>query len=141
MVLFFSFYETLALKVRCLMNLLSAKLDGYLPGLRDLEKARGISSTVEPLFLPQYKWTTGVFKLKKKMRYHFPHCCSFLRLLGGKPKQEMTQASFQLLIIVVLQRQKDPYGPLSFFNRKTSVTVHKTYVSAKAKSKTNSLKI
>lgn len=88
-----------------LMELLSAKQDGYLPGLAYLDTARGIKPIVEKLpHNLQERWVSEGFKYKEEWRVAYPLSPFLLRLFATRLRLGMIPA---LHILVAAGSQTD----------------------------------
>ena len=114
-----------------LMELLSAKDDGYLPGLSYLDTPRGINPIVEKLPINlQEKWLSTGSRYKEHCAVSYPPFSFFADFVNGEAKAR-NDPSF-----VVMNNSRTPFRnerPIAKHDGvRTTIAVHKTDLSAAA---------
>ncbi|KAK0139185.1 hypothetical protein N1851_024265 [Merluccius polli] len=114
-----------------LMELLSAKDDGYLPGLSYLDTPRGINPIVEKLPINlQEKWLSTGSRYKERCAVSYPPFSFFADFVNGEAKAR-NDPSF-----VVMNNSRTPFRndrPIAKHDGvRTTIAVHKTDLSAAA---------
>lgn len=108
------------------MEMLSAKEDGYLPGLAYLETARGIRPIVEKLpYTLQEKWISQGSKYKEEFGVSYPPFSFFTQLICNHAKTR-NNPSFAFSSSCHTQYERLPQRRA---NLKRPVLVHKTEIS------------
>lgn len=112
-----------------LLDINSAKEEGYLNGLSYLDTARGIAPIVDkPPFGLQDKWMMEGSRYKQQYKVTFPPFTFFLDFIEIQAKAR-NDPSFNLPLPASTGIKKDKYGESQNINRRT-VSVHKTDVTA-----------
>lgn len=116
-----------------LMELLSAKEDGYLPGLAFLDTARGINPVIEKLpYALQEKWITKGSRFKEEHQSLFPPFSFFVEFIRHEARTRNDPSFAIHSNISPPVKGKPAYHP-----GRLPVSVHKTDISVDSEHDTN----